>query len=243
MSLAPENTCKAHTFKVFDDELTLLRTRVVDMAGLVMYQLEQTLLAMDEADMALALKVVNRDKKIDDCETQIDHEVIQVLARHCPVANDLRTLISMAKITYELEKIGNEIALFAKLVSVLFDPKTSDPNPSLLQDIVSIGQLVRVMLSKLLLAFEKADSGQAYLLLQYDRECESELQEAIKHQLAAVLQDIRFIGRAMDIMQIMKILERCGEHSRNIAEYLIFMFEGVDVRHPTFKSLPEENAE
>ena len=107
----------------------------------------------------------------------------------------------------------------------------SDPNPCLLADIVKIGNLVRAMLNKLLLAFEKADSGQAYLLLQYDRECESELQEAIRHQLAAVLRDARFIGRAMDIMHIMKSLERCGEHSRNIAEYIIFMLEGVDIRH------------
>jgi len=118
-----------------------------------------------------------------------------------------------------------------KLVSVLFDPRTSDPNPKLLEDIVATGNMVKVMLAKLLLAFEKADSAQAYLLLQYDHECESELQEGIRHQLSMVLQDIRLIGRAMDIMQILKTLERCGEHCRNIAEYIIFMLEGVDIRH------------
>lgn len=231
MTAQTENIFRQHTLQSFDGELHLLHSQVVEMASLVMYQLEQTMQAMDEADMELALKVVNRDKQVNRYEIQIDNAVIQVLARHCPVANDLRSLISISKITYELEKIGDEIVLFAKLVSVLFDPRTSDPNPRLLADIVKIGDLVRVMMTKLLLAFEKAESAQAYLLLQYDRECESELQEGIRHQLSFVLQDARLIGRAMDIMQIMKTLERCGEHSRNIAEYIIFMLEGVDVRH------------
>ena len=231
MAAQSENVFRQHTLQAFDSELNHLHTRVAEMAGLVMYQLEQTMQAMEEADMALALRVVERDKQVNQYEVQIDNEVIQALARQCPVANDLRSLISISKITYELEKIGDEVALFAKLVSILFDPGTSDPNPHLLEDIVKIGGLVKVMLAKLLMAFEKGDSAQAYLLLQCDRECESELQEGIKHQLSSVLQDMRLIGRAMEIMQIMKTLERCGEHSRNIAEYIIFMLEGVDVRH------------
>ena len=231
MAVQTEDVYREHTLQAFDAELNDLRKQVVEMASLVMYQLEQTMQALDDGDMTLALNVVDRDKKVNGYEVQIDNEVIQVLARHSPVANDLRSLISISKITYELEKIGDEVALFAKFVGVLFDPGTSDPNPRLLEDIVKIGNLVKAMLTKLLLAFEKGESAQAYLLLQYDRECESELQEAIKHQLAWVLKDMRLIGRAMDIMQIMKTLERCGEHSRNIAEYIIFMLEGVDVRH------------
>lgn len=231
MSVQPENVFSPHTVQAFDSELCQLHTRVVEMVTLVMYQLEQALQALDEADMGLALRVTERDKKVNHYEVQIDNGVVQALARNCPVANDLRSLISISKITYELEKIGDEIAHFARLVSVLFDPKTSDPNPQLLEDIVGIGNLVKVMLAKLLLAFEKGDSAQAYVLLRYDHECESELQEGIRHQLSLVLQDVRLIGRAMDIMQILKALESCGEHSRNIAEYIIFMLEGVDVRH------------
>ncbi|MGR8930615.1 MAG: phosphate signaling complex protein PhoU [Gammaproteobacteria bacterium] len=231
MAVQSENIYRQHTLQAFDGELNRLRSLVIEMAELVMYQLDQAMQALDNGDMSLALMVVERDKKVNQYEVRIDNEVVEVLARHCPVANDLRMLISISKVSYELEKIGDEVSLFAKLVSVLFDPHSSDPNPQLLEDIVKIGELVKVMLSKVLLALEKSDTTQAYLLLQYDRECESELQEGIKHQLAAVLRDIRLIGRAMDIMQIMKTLERCGEHSRNIAEYIIFMLEGVDIRH------------
>ena len=80
------------------------------MASLVMYQLEQSLQALEEADMGLALRVAERDKKVNHYEIQIDNDVIQALARNCPVANDLRTLISVSKITYELEKIGDEVS-------------------------------------------------------------------------------------------------------------------------------------
>lgn len=231
MSVQPGNVSAPHTLQTFDSELCQLHSRVAEMVGLVMYQLDQALQALEEADMSLALSVLEHDKKVNQYEVEIDNGVIKALARNSPVARDLRLLISFSKITYELEKIGDEIASFAKLISVLFDPHTSDPNPQLLADIVKVGHMVRVMLTKLLLAFEKGDSSQAYLLLQYDRECESELQEGIRHQLGLVLQDARLIRRAMDIIHILKTLDGCGEHSRNIAEYIIFMLEGVDVRH------------
>lgn len=236
MTVPADNILRQHTLKAFDDELRRLQQQVVEMAGLVMYQLEQAMQALDDGDMEAAQEVVERDARVNAYEAVIDNEVIQVLARHCPVADDLRVVVSLSKVAYELEKIGDEVAWFAKLVADLFDPSSSDPNPRLLVDIVKIGNLVKVMLVKLMLAFEKRESAQAYLLLQYDKECESELQQGMRHQLAFILRDVRLIGRAMDIMHIMKTLERCGEHCRNIAEYMIFMIEGIDVRHPKSKS-------
>jgi phosphate transport system protein len=231
MTLQIDKFSKQHTLQVFDSDLSRLHCSVLSMVSLVMSQLEQSMIALEEGDMDIALTVISRDKEVNDFEISIDNEVLEMLARHCPVANDLRTVISASKIAVELEKVGDEIALFAKQVSVLFDPKTSDPNPKLLADIVKIGNLVKIMLTKLIRAFEENQSDQAYLLLQYDRECELELQEGIRHQLSFVLQDARLIGRALDIMHIMKVLERCGEHCRNIAEYMIYMIDGVDVRH------------
>lgn len=236
-TIQAKNNPRQHTLKSFDVELNQLQNQITDMVGLVMYQLDQTMQALHNADMTLALKVVERDIKLDRYETLVDQEVIQLLARHYPVANDLRIVISVSKIAYELEKMGDEITFFAKLVSKLFDPTSSNPNPKLLADIVKIGDLVKTMLTKLMLALEKQDLAQAYLLLQYDRECETELEEGIRHQLSFILNDARLIHRAMDVMQIMKTLERCGEHSKNIAEYIVFMLEGVDIRHYSAGSL------
>ena len=96
--------------------------------------------------------------------------------------------------------------------------------------IVKIGHLVGLMLDKIILLIETNDLSISYTLLEFDRVCESELQAGITHQLSLVVQDGRMIGRALDIMQIMKSLEYCGEHCRNIAEYMIYMLEGKYVR-------------
>lgn len=220
-----------HTLKILDDELNHLHDLIVEMAILVMFQLDQTMLALDEGNLPLAGQVMARDTEVKRYEAKIDAEVLSLLARHCPVASDLRSVISATRIAVELLRIGAEIADFARLVTVLFAPETSDPNPKLLSDIVKIGNLLKIMLGILLLVLERQDSDDAYTLLQYDSDCERELREGIKHQLFFVMQDARMIGRALDIMHIMKSLERCGEHCRNIAEYLIFMIDGIDVRH------------
>lgn len=231
MTVQADNFTQPHTLHVFDGELDHLHCLIVEMTDLVMYQLEQAMQALDDGDMALAEKAIAQDRDVDRHEIKIDSEVLAVLARHAPVANDLRAILAISKIAVELEQIGDEVTDFARLITVLFDPKTSNPNAALLTDIVKIGNMVKIMLGKLMLIFETRDAGLAYALLGCDRDCENELQEGINHQLAFVVQDARMIGRALDIMHMMKALERCGEHCRNIAEYMILMIEGIDVRH------------
>lgn len=220
-----------HTLHAYDTDLGHMHSLMLDMTDLLVYQLEQAMQALDYGDAELAQKVVSRHKKVKHFESKIDGEVLNIIARHCPVANDLRYVLSTSKIAVELEKIGVEIVDFAKLIAVLFDPNTSDPNQKLLTDIVKMGGLIKLILDKLMVVFESRDSKQAYALLQCDRDCESELQDGIKHQLTLVLHDARMIRRALDVMQMMKAMERCGEHCRNIAEHAIFMLDGIDVRH------------
>ena len=231
MSNQVEDFNNQHTLQQFDGELNQLHALKLTMAQLVLNQLELAMLALDEGDIDIAKKVIDQDQKVDDLELQIDAEVLEILARQAPVAGDLRTVISTSKIASELEQMAGEIVDFAKLIIVLYDPKSSDPNPRLLIDIVKIGNLVTLMLNNLLYLLEHKDAHIAYSLIKYDRDCEKELQEGIKHQLTIVVQDARLISRAIDIMHILKALERCGEFCRNIAEHMIFMIEGKYVRH------------
>ncbi|WNB77014.1 phosphate signaling complex protein PhoU [Methylomonas koyamae] len=220
-----------HTLHEYDNDLSHLYGLLLEVTDLLIYQFEQAMQAMDYGDAELAQKVISRHKKLKYYESKIDDGVLSVIARHCPVANDLRLVLSVSKISAEFSKIGDEIGEFARLVTVLFDPSTSDPNEKLLADIVKMGGLVKAILDKLMVVFENRDSKQAYALLQCDQLCEKELQEGIKHQLAYVLHDARMIRRALDIMQMMKILERCAEHCRVVAEHAVFMLDGVDIRH------------
>lgn len=231
MSIQVDNYTANHTLHYLDGELSHLRYLKLEMAKLLQCQLQQAMSALDIGDMGLAELVILQDREVDRYAAKIDTEVLQVLARHFPLANDLRNVLSTSKIAVELERIGDEIADFSQLIIVLFDPKSSDPNPKLLTDIVKIGGLVDFMLDKLIALIETQDASLAYALLSYDLDCETELQEGIKHQLSFVVKDARLISRALDIMEIMKSLERCGEFCRNIAEYMIFLIEGVDVRH------------
>lgn len=228
MSPTPNNL---HTLHSFDVDLGRLNGELLEMAELLIHQLDHAIRALIRGDGEVAHKVGARHKKIEHLQSRIDNDVLSLIARHCPVANDLRNVISTAKIAVELSRIGDEIAEFAKLIGVLFDPNTSDPNQKLLSDIVKIGDLVKTILGKLVVVFETRDSKAAYALLECDRDCELELQEGIKHQLSLVLNDARVIRRSLDVMEMMKALERCGEHCRSIAELAIFMLDGVDVRH------------
>ena len=231
MAIEDSNSSKQHTLHFFDGELEHLRALILAMLDLLISQLEQAIQALEDGDIKLASKVISRDNEVNHFEIKIDGEVQAVLARHCPVANDLRAVIATSKMVVELEKTGNEIAYCARMILMLLEPRTSVPNPKLLVDIVKMAHLIKDMIAKLKGDFTTGQSNLAYTLLRCDRDCEDELQEGIKHQLACLVQDVSLIGRTLYILQIMKSLERCGEHCKNIAEYLIFMIDGIDVRH------------
>jgi len=225
-----------HTAHAFDNDLAHLHSQLLVMLDLISHQLDHALHALSNGNVTQAGKVIARNKKVKDLEIKIDNIVMTVIARRSPVANDLRAIIASSKIVAELEKMGDEIADFAQLVLVLFDPNTSDPNQNLLKDVLKIGQVLSLMLAQLRIVIDNKSSTQAYALLQRDQDCEVEFQHGIEHQLILVAQNLRMIGRALDIMQMMKALERCSELCINIAEYLIFMLDGVDLRHTQRKN-------
>jgi len=231
MSIQSDINEKQHILHCVDGELNTLNSLLLEMVNLVVMQLDETMQALEDGDIDRAEKVIIRDNVVNQYEIKIDAEALLVLASQCPVAIDLRTVISVSKIADELERIGDEICDFARLVMVLFDPKTSDPNPKLLKDIVRIGNLVKLMLDKIIQLIETRNTFRVETLRHYVGECETVLQQGIEHQLHYAVQDARLIGRALDIMQILKSLHRCGDFCKNIAEYMIYMVDGVVVPH------------
>jgi len=236
MTIQIDGFSKPHTLHLFDSELGHLHSLVIEMMGLVMYQLDQTMQAFDHGEIKLAQKIMSKSKEINHYQLEIDNEVMTLLALNSPVANDLRNVISTSKIAVELQNMSAEIYSFARLMTVFCYPKTSPLNSKLFSDIVKIGNLVNMILIKLLIACEDKNASQVYSLLQNGRECQSELQEGVRHQLTIIMQDPRMIGRALGVMQMMNALERCNENCKNIAEYMIFMIDGIDVRHVTSRT-------
>ena len=222
---------KEHTSRIFDGELNNLHYLVLEMAGLVIHQLEQALKALHDRDIHLAEKVIARDREVDHHEITIDDAVLSILAKRSPVANDLRMVMAISKIVADLELIGDEIVKIGKLIISLFDNDSSDPNQQLLRDIVKMGEMISNMLKQVILTFDNCDLVEAYQLLNEKWDYGEEFQAGIRRQLTFVIENPRIMGRSLNIFQIMKALEHCGDHCRNINEYLIFIFEGKNIRH------------
>lgn len=213
----------------FDGELGSLHGLLLAMTERLIKQLEQTLHALDYADMALALCVIERDAAINAYHARIETEVRGILCRHGTLANDLRRVLRISKIADALEKTGNEITDFAVRIPALTLRDRTEKS-ELLADIFKIGGLVKIMLNKTTAVLESRDSNQAYKLMHYGLDCESQVQQGIKQQLALVLRNPELLDPALDALYILKALERCSEHCRKIAGYLIFMLDSIDIR-------------
>ena len=148
---------KEHTSRVFEGELDNLHCLALEMAGLVINQLEQFLKAVQERDPDLAGQIVLRDREIDDHENKIDNAIVTVLAKRAPVANDLRKILSISKMVMDLELIGDEVVKISRLLISLFDSGTSDPNQQLLRDIVKMGEMIANILKQVTVYFDGCD--------------------------------------------------------------------------------------
>lgn len=222
---------KQHTSRVFDGELDHLHCLVLEMAGLVIDQLDFCLQALHNRDCDLAEKVIHRDREVDEHEIKIDAEILAILAKRSPVANDLRRVIALSKIVLNLELIGDETVNIGRLTRSLFDKNSSDPNYQLLRDIIKMGEMISSMLKQVIASFDKCDLDGSYQLLNEKWDYGEEFQAGIRRQLTYVIENPRIMSRSLNIFQIMKGLEHCGDHCRNINEYLIFIFTGKNIRH------------
>lgn len=218
-----------HSLHAVDTDLSLLRGLLMDMLGRVKQQLHIAVRALEQADMDLAQTVIQLDGDISHRE--IDREALALLARYSPVADDLRIVVSSLKIAVELQNVENEISRFARLAVKVFDPKTSDPNNKILTELVKMGHLVRFMLCQMVTGLQNRDTRPLYALLVSRPACEAALQSGIKHQLAVVVHDTRIMKSTLALLIMMKGLEQCSERCKNLAEYMVYMLDGVDIRH------------
>lgn len=222
---------------ICNERLEQLNDSLLEITDLLIYQVEQSLHALDYCEIDLALKVIARDKKINHHLIKIDTLVMSLLDDRSLIEIIPSTAISTNKIAMELENIGNEIVEFAERIIILFDSNFIDPARNSLTDIFKLGELVKVMLDKVMDALEIKDSSQAYSLLNYGMYFETELQTIIMHQLRIMQQDINSIEPMVTVMQILDVFKRNAEHCKNIAEYLVFMLDGVDIRHGSISPL------
>jgi phosphate transport system protein len=217
-----------HISERFNNELLELKTRFLEMGGLVEAQIGSAMQALTANDSVLAEQVRAGDRGVDQMEISIDEEAILIIARRQPAARDLRLVIAVIKMVVDLERVGDEAKKIAKLALKLEEEGQTSLG---YVEVRHIGNHVHAMLHDSLNAFARLDAEQALRVMKEDKRVDEEYQAAARTLLTHMMEDTRNISRCMSIMWVLRALERVGDHACNIAENVIFMVKGEDVRH------------
>ena len=224
-----------HISHQFNDDLATLKSDFLKMGGMVEQQINDAVTALVDNDGSLADEVRAKDKVVDRLEMEIDEEATQIIARRQPAARDLRLVISVIKMVADLERVGDEAKKIAKFAIGLAEEGQA---PRGYVEVRHIGQHVASMLRDALDAFARLDADQALRIMKEDKRVDEEYQAATRTLITFMMEDARNISRCMSIMWVLRALERVGDHACNLAEHVIFMAKGEDVRHT-----PVEEAE
>jgi phosphate transport system protein len=220
----------------FNSELESLRNHMLEMGGKVENQLKSALDAVVMLDSGEAELVVARDNEVNQMEMAIDDECATIIARRQPTASDLRLVIAIIKVNTDLERIGDEAAKVAKQVIRITEAGAS---PSSCVELKHIGNRVADMLQQSLDAFARLDVEQAIAVLKRDREVDKEYGSAMRSLVTFMMEDPRAISSILNEMWALRSLERIGDHACNIAERVIYLVKGHDVRHGRLEELAD----
>lgn len=217
-----------HISQQFNAELEEVRSHLLAMGGLVEKQVNDAVTALIEADSGLAQQVREIDEQINQMERNIDEECVRILARRQPAASDLRLIISISKSVIDLERIGDESTKIAKRAIDLCEEGES---PRGYVEARHIGDRVREMVHDALDAFARFDAELALSVAQRDKQVDREYKSALRELVTYMMEDPRSISRVLNVIWALRSLERIGDHARNLAEMVIYLVRGTDVRH------------
>lgn len=227
-----------HISHQFNKELEDIRNKVLTMGGLVEQQVTNGLTALLEADNDLATLVSERDFEINKLELEIDEECTHVLARRQPAASDLRLIVTVIKVITDLERIGDEAEKLGRFSRDI--TQISEDTPSYRKELRHLGELVKSMLRDSLDAFARLDVEAALRIAQRDEDVNREY-ETLERLLAShLVEDPRQVSKLFKITWCARALERIGDHSVNICEYVVYLVKGRDIRHTNMDLIRKE---
>ncbi len=226
-----------HISQQFNEELEDIRTRVMYMGGIVEQQLVDAIKALTTMDVALAEVVITNDYKVNALEVSIDEECTQILARRQPAASDLRLVMAVIKTITDLERIGDEAERIGRM-ALHFAEKGGENK--MLAGIVHMGDLVTRQLHNALDTFARTDSEAAVKVAREDKKVDQEYETILRNLMTYMMEDPRTIPILVDMMWSARALERIGDRSRNICEYVIYLVKGKDVRHTSVDKVADD---
>jgi len=224
-----------HLSTQFDSELSAVSTRVMELGGLVESQIRQAIYALSQFSVEVANEVTATEIRVNSMEVDIDRELSSIIARRQPTARDLRLLIAISKTTANLERVGDEAEKIARMVRSIIKSGASRSLPS--HELRVAADLASGLLRKALDAFARLDTTAAVAILKEDDLIDQEFDGFVRKLITYMMEDPRTISPSLDLLFLAKAIERIGDHSKNIAEFIIYVVKGADVRHTTMEQI------
>ena len=229
-----------HVSTQFDTDLDALVSHVLRMGGLVEQQIIDALAGFANGDVPALDRVIALDRDVNGMEVAVDRECSRIIAKRQPTARDLRLMMAIIKTITDLERSGDEAAKIARMAKAIFErERLKMPRIS---DIRTAADIALGMLRKVLDAFARLDAVAAAAVIREDQAIDDEFRSILRQLITFMMEDPRTISMAIEIVFIAKAIERIGDHAKNIAEYVIYIVKGTDVRHTSFENIEREAA-
>ncbi|MEH3086791.1 MAG: phosphate signaling complex protein PhoU [Xylophilus ampelinus] len=224
-----------HLSTQFDSDLNNVSARVMELGGLVEMQIRNAVLALSQFSSEAADGVIATEQRVNAMEVEIDRELSSIIARRQPTARDLRLLIAISKTTANLERVGDEANKIARMVQSIIQSGSARALPS--TDLRVAADLASGLLRKALDAFARLDTTTAVAILREDDQIDEEFDGFVRKLITYMMEDPRTISASLDLLFLAKAIERIGDHAKNIAEFIIYIVKGTDVRHTPMEQI------
>jgi phosphate transport system protein len=224
-----------HLSTQFDSELTSVSSQVMELGGLVESQIRQAIYALSQFSVEVANEVSANESRVNAMEVEIDRDLSSIISRRQPTARDLRLLIAISKTTANLERVGDEAEKIARMVRSIIQSGAPRSLPSL--ELRVAADLASGLLNKALDAFARLDVNAAVTILKDDDLIDAEFDGFVRKLVTYMMEDPRMISPSLDLLFLAKAIERIGDHAKNIAEFIIYVVKGEDVRHTSMEKI------
>lgn len=231
-----------HTSKSFDQDLDEAIRLFLYMGDSAASQLTKAIHALIGKDAVLAQEVIDMDFDINRMEIELDEHILLLVAKRQPTASDLRLVMAISKGVVDLERIGDEAVKMAQMALKII---AQSHTPYGYAEVQHLGNHVRLMLHNALDAFSQSNAEQAFEVIRNDDVVNAEYQSALRALMTYIMEDSRHVTKVINVMWVLRALERIGDHAQNIAELVINYMSGHDVRHSDYtlveKAVQEAN--
>ena len=218
-----------HLSTQFDSELNRVSSRVMELGGLVERQITQAIYALTQFNLEAVQQVAALEERVNAMEVEIDYELVSIIGRRQPTARDLRLLMAFSKVTANLERMGDEAHKMARMVKSIIESGAARALPSV--ELRVAAEMASALLRKALDALARLDTKAALGILKEDDLIDDEFDGFVRKLITYMMEDPRTISASLDLLFLAKAIERIGDHSKNVAELIIYLVEGKDVRH------------